>query len=101
MYKPKLEKDIRCPLEYGLEIFGGKWKSRIICVLAQNKKLRYSELKNEMTNITDAVLAVSLKELIENNIIKRTQYDCIPVKVEYSLTEKGISVVPILQNICK
>lgn len=101
MYKPKLEKDIRCPLEYGLEIFGGKWKSRIICVLAQNKKLRYSELKNEMTNITDAVLAVSLKELMENNIIKRTQYDCIPVKVEYSLTEKGISVVPILQNICK
>ena len=34
MYKPKLEKDIRCPLEYGLGIFGGKWKSRIICVLA-------------------------------------------------------------------
>ena len=39
MYKPKLEKDIRCPLEYGPEIFGGKWKSRIICVLAQNKFL--------------------------------------------------------------
>ena len=34
MYKPKMEKDIRCPLEYGLDVFGGKWKSRIICVLA-------------------------------------------------------------------
>lgn len=34
MYKPKLDKDIRCPLEYGLDIFGGKWDSRIICVLA-------------------------------------------------------------------
>lgn len=34
MYQPKMEKDIRCPLEYGLAIFGGKWKSRIICVLA-------------------------------------------------------------------
>ena len=45
MYKPKLEKDIRCPLEYGLEIFGGKWKSRIICVLSKKKILRYSELK--------------------------------------------------------
>ena len=54
-----------------------------------------------MTNITDAVLAISLKELIENNLIKRQQYNCVPVKVEYSLTEKGISVVPILQNICK
>lgn len=41
MYKPKLEKDIRCPLEYGLEIFGGKWKSRIICVLSKKKILRY------------------------------------------------------------
>ena len=38
-YKKKLEKDIRCPLEYGLAIFGGKWKSRIICVLAVNEKI--------------------------------------------------------------
>lgn len=53
MYKPKLEKDIRCPLEYGLEIFGGKWKSRIICVLSKKKILRYSELKKELVNITD------------------------------------------------
>ena len=54
MYKPKLEKDIRCPLEYGLEIFGGKWKSRIICVLAEKETLRYSILRREMSNITDA-----------------------------------------------
>lgn len=47
MYKPKLEKDIRCPLEYGLEIFDGKWKSRIICVLSKKKILRYSELKKK------------------------------------------------------
>lgn len=38
MYKPKLDKDIRCPLEYGLEVFGGKWKSRIICVLAERER---------------------------------------------------------------
>ncbi len=101
MYKPKLEKDIRCPLEYGIEIFGGKWKSRIICVLSKKKILRYSELKKELVNITDAVLSVSLKELIEDELIKRVQYESIPVKVEYSLTEKGLSVVPILQNICK
>ena len=101
MYKPKLEKDIRCPLEYGLEIFGGKWKSRIICVLSKKKILRYSELKKELENITVAILSVSLKELIEDNIIKRVQYDSIRVKVEYSLIEKGLSVVPILQNICK
>lgn len=52
-YKKKLEEDIRCPLEYGLAIFGGKWKSRIICVLAVNEKLRYSQLRKEMYNITN------------------------------------------------
>ncbi|MBU5487512.1 helix-turn-helix transcriptional regulator [Clostridium sp. MSJ-8] len=101
MYKRKLNKDIRCPLEYGLEIFGGKWNSRIICVLAAKKVLRYSELRNEMGNITDAVLASALKGLIANDIVVRKSYNEIPPHVEYSLSEKGLSVVPILQSICK
>lgn len=71
MYQPKLEKDIRCPLEYGLDIFGGKWKSRIICVLAEKQILRYSGLRKEMMNITDAVLASTLKELIADQIVNR------------------------------
>lgn len=100
-YQHKLDKDIRCPLEYGLEIFGGKWKSRIICVLAAKETLRYSELRKEMGNITDAVLAAALKELIAAQIVNRTSYDEIPPRVEYSLTEKGRSVVPILQSICR
>ena len=47
MYQAKLEKDIRCPLEYGLDVFGGRWKSRIICVLAHQGTLRYGILKGE------------------------------------------------------
>ena len=101
MYEPKLEKEIRCPLEYGLDIFGGRWKSRIICVLAEKQVLRYNSLKKEMTDITDAVLASALKELLSNEIIARKQYNEIPPRVEYSLTEKGKSVVPILQHICE
>ena len=101
MYRPKLEKDIRCPLEYGLDIFGGKWKSRIICVLAAKETLRYGELRSEMVNITDAVLASTLKEMISDSLISRRQYEEIPPRVEYTLTEKGRSVVPILQSICK
>lgn len=101
MYKPKLEKDIRCPLEYGLDVFGGKWKSRIICVLAEKEVLRYSAVRKEMVDITDAVLAAALKELIRDGIILRRQYDEIPPRVEYSLSEKGKSVVPILQSICQ
>lgn len=101
MYQRKLDKDIRCPLEYGLEIFGKKWNSRIICVLAEKKILLYSELRKEMGNITDAVLAAALKDLIANEIVLRKSYDEIPPRVEYSLSEKGSSVVPILQSICQ
>ncbi len=100
MYQRKLEQDIRCPLEYGLEIFGGKWNSRIICVLAAKKVLRYNELRKEMGNITDAVLASALKDLAANGIIVRKSYNEIPPHVEYSLSEKGESVVPVLQGIC-
>ncbi|MBU5434941.1 helix-turn-helix domain-containing protein [Pseudoflavonifractor sp. MSJ-37] len=100
MYRPKLEKDIRCPLEYGLDLFGGKWKSRILCVLAAQKELRYSVLRREMSNITDAVLATTLKELQNSGLVARRQFDEIPPRVEYFLTEKGKSVIPILQSIC-
>jgi transcriptional regulator, hxlR family protein len=100
-YQPKLEKDPMCPVEHGLDIFGGKWKARIICVLSSQKFMRYNELKRELNNITDAVLAAMLKELVENNIVSRIQYNEIPPRVEYSLTDTGKSVLPILESICK
>lgn len=101
MYKPKLEKDVHCPLEYGLDIFGKKWNARVICVLSDKKVLRYNELKNEITDISDAVFSSVLKKLIQNDIIVRQSYDEIPPRVEYRLSERGESVVPILQEICK
>lgn len=101
MYQKKMDSDIRCPLEYGLRVFGGKWKSRIICVLADMKTLRYSELRSEMANITDAVLAAALRELIGDGLVERKSYDEIPPRVEYTLTERGKSVVPMLQDICR
>ncbi|RRJ65121.1 transcriptional regulator [Paenibacillus oralis] len=100
-YDLKLGKEIMCPIEYGLDIFGGKWKSRIICVLSSNKVIRYNEIKKELGNITDAVLAAMLKEMIADEMIIRTQYNEIPPRVEYALTEKGKSVLPILQCICQ
>lgn len=99
-YEPKIEKEIMCPIEYGLDIFGGKWKSRIICVISAHGTMRYNAIRKELSNITDAVLAAMLKELIADGIIYRKQYDEIPPKVEYSLTQQGTSVLPILQSIC-
>ena len=100
-YKRKLEKDIRCPLEYGMDVFGGRWDSRVICVLANKGTLRYSELRDEMADITDAVMASTLKKLMGHGIVQRVQYNEMPLRVEYSLTERGKSVVPLLQSICK
>lgn len=100
-YEPKTQKEIMCPIEYGLDIFGGKWKSRIICVLSAKPVMRYNEIRKELGNITDAVLAAMLKELIADDMIFRTQYNEIPPKVEYNLTEKGRTVLPILQSICQ
>ena len=101
MYKPKLERDITCPLEYGLDIFGGKWKARILCVLGAKGVIRYNALRKELANITDAVLAAALKELMSDGVIHRIQYNEIPPRVEYCLSEKGKTVVPILQSICR
>ncbi len=101
MRQRKGNEDIRCPLEYGLKIFGSRWNARIICVLSAKEILRYSELRKEIGNITDAVLAASLKSLIESEIVVRKSYDEVPPRVEYSLSEKGDSVVPIIQSICK
>lgn len=99
-YEPKMEKEIMCPIEYGLDIFGGKWKARILCVLSSQEVLRYSEVRRELGNITDAVLAAMLKEMMGDGLITRTQYNEIPPRVEYALDEKGRTVLPILQSIC-
>lgn len=94
-YKRKLEKDIRCPLEYGMDLIGGRWKSRIICVLADGP-LRYSQLREELVDITDTALAAALREMQASKLVSRQQYEAIPPHVEYELTEKGASVVPLL-----
>lgn len=96
MYTRKIKKEIHCPIEHGLDILGGKWKSRIICVLAAKETLRYGQLRTELANITDTVLAAALKELIANNMVQRIQYEEIPPRVEYSLTERGKTAVPLL-----
>lgn len=89
-----------CPIEYGLDIFGRKWKSRILCVWSAQDVMRYNEIRKELGNITDAVLAAMLKEMIADDLISRKQYEQIPPKVEYALADKGKSALPILQSIC-
>jgi DNA-binding HxlR family transcriptional regulator len=89
-----------CPVIYALSIIGQKWKIPILWHLAdENKPIRYNELKRSIPTITNIMLTKSLQELEEHGIIDRKQYDCIPPKVEYSLTKRGESLIPILHSI--
>ncbi len=70
-------------------------------MLIAKHTLRYSQLRDEMANVSDAVLSSTLKELIGDGMVARKSYDEIPPRVEYSLTPKGESIVPVLQDICQ
>lgn len=88
-----------CPIGEALRMIGGKWKPRILCTLYVDGTQRYSELVRKTTGITNAMLAASLKELEADGILVRTQYEEIPPRVEYSLTERGRALWPILHRL--
>ena len=89
---------ITCPAERAIYFLGGKWKIRILFSLYENKKVRFNELKKVLKTITQQMLSKQLKELETDGIINRKVYQVIPPKVEYSLTEFGLSVIPILKS---
>lgn len=88
-----------CPLEYAANIIGGKWKVRLIWILSNAECVRFNELKRQLNGITDMMLTKILKELVKENIVKRVQYNEIPPRVEYSLTENGLKLVNALKDI--
>jgi DNA-binding HxlR family transcriptional regulator len=88
-----------CPIVYALSIIGQKWKIPIMWHLADEGTLRYSELKREVHGITNIMLTKSLQELEEHGLVIRKQYDIIPPKVEYSLSERGKTLVPLLYEV--
>ena len=93
--------DLLCPIKYFLGIAGGKWKTSILCTLASGKPERYSRIRRKLGNITNTMLAQSLQQLEEEGMVDRIQYNEIPPRVEYSLTDKGKSIVPILLKMAK
>lgn len=86
------------PVELSLDIIGGKWKMPILWRL-KDKPWRYSELKKSIGKITHKMLAQQLKELEEDGLISRKVYASVPPKVEYSITEKGRTTIPIIDSL--
>ena len=85
-----------CRLKKILKIIGGKWKVSIICSIYSSGTIRYGELKRKIDGITNTMLASSLRELEKDGLIIRKQYDEMPVRVEYELTPRCKTLIPIL-----
>ena len=87
-----------CPIVYALDMIGQKWKIPILWHLADEGTLRYNELKRGIYGITNIMLTKSLQELGERGLVHREEYGTIPPKVEYSLTERGQTLIPLLKD---
>jgi DNA-binding HxlR family transcriptional regulator len=87
-----------CPLTAALAALGGKWKLIIVYWLAQSPK-HFAALRREMPSISQKVLTQQLRELVSDGIVRRQPKGAIPSPVEYSLTDYGQSVLPLVENV--
>jgi DNA-binding HxlR family transcriptional regulator len=92
------EKVFNCEKELTLSIISGKWKILIMWHLGKEGTKRFGELRSMMPGITHRMLVSQLRELEEDLIVSREVYPVVPPKVEYSLTERGRSLMPILDS---
>lgn len=88
-----------CPIRNVLSRFSSKWAMLILCVLSENEATRFNTISKAIPDISPKVLTETLKNLEADGLIKRKLYAEIPPKVEYSLTEIGKSLMPILNNL--
>lgn len=85
---------------YTLSLINGKYKMTILYVLMLQGPVRFNELKRQIGAISYKTLSAALKELEEDRLVNRKEYPQIPPKVEYSLTERGKTLIPILNAMC-
>lgn len=100
-YKGKVKNVQDTPFGYTLSVIGGKWKMVIIYLLAENQTVRFNDLKRQIGAITFKTLSSQLKELEADGMVKRKEYPQVPPKVEYSLTEKAETLLPVLEGLCE
>jgi DNA-binding HxlR family transcriptional regulator len=92
------DKVFNCEKELTLSVIGGKWKMLILWHLGKEGTKRFGELKSLIPGITQRMLVNQLRELEEDLIVDRKVYPIVPPKVEYSLTEQGKTLMPILNS---
>ncbi len=91
----------KCPLTYAFDLISGKWEIKILFYLLKYETLRFGQLKTHLPGITNTVLTGTLKKLEQMGVVKRIQYNEIPLHVEYSLKEAGVELLPIFMELSK
>lgn len=100
-YKGKVKNIQDTPFGYTLSVIGGKWKMVIMYLLAENQPVRFNDLKRQIGAITYKTLSSQLKELEADGMVIRKEYPQVPPKVEYSLTDKAETLLPVLEGLCE
>lgn len=105
MSMAEFEKKIRSvtdtPFGYTLSMIGGKWRLVLLYWLVEAQPVRFNELQRKIGTITYKALSRELKEMEADGLVQRKEYPQVPPKVEYSLTEKGASLYPIMEQMCQ
>lgn len=94
----KKEKII-CPIEHSVALLGGKWKLPIIHALVKRSPIRFKELEREISGVTPKMLTTQLRSLEKDGLVKREIFATVPPTVEYSLTEVGRSIKPMIDEL--
>lgn len=89
------------PFAYAMSQIEGKWKMHILFWLLKQDVMRYGELKKQLKTVSHKMLSNQLKELERDGLICRKEYPQVPPKVEYSLSDRGHSLMPVLQALCQ
>ena len=88
---------MNCAVDATMSVIEGRWKTVILCKLYNNGPMRFNQLMKSIDGVSPRILTKQLKELESDGIIQRVSYQEIPPRVEYSVTEKGESLAPILK----
>lgn len=91
--------DQECGVSKVMDIFGGKWKLKILWIICNHEGIRFNQLRREVNGITNVMLMRSLELLMEHDLVIRKDFQTIPPHVEYYLTKKGEDLVPFMQQL--
>ena len=100
-YEKKIPVDLDCPLRLTMSLIESKWKSCILDELRDGQPRRPSEIHKCLTEAAPRVLDIQLKEMVEDTLVEKTIYPELPPRSEYNITELGVSLIPIIDQMLK